>query len=159
MKSKESRIVSTTILAGLTAALLEFLPALIVQGARGASPLQLLQSIASSVEGRDAYAGGLASATLGGAMLLVISLVAAGVFVVASRRFPILIERYLSAGIAYGLLCYAVTNFVVIPFSTLTFSQTTVWSMIMGSMVIHLFSFGLPIAIVTRLSTLRMRWS
>jgi hypothetical protein len=159
MASTESRLVSTAILAGVTAAVLEFLPALIVQGALGASPAELFQSIASSIEGPDAYDGGLVSCLLGGALLLLVSVGAASLFVLASRRWPALIEHYLLAGIAYGLLCYMVTRFAVFPLFTIARAPVTAWSMVMNSMVMYLVSFGLPIAVVTRLSTLRVRWS
>lgn len=159
MAPKHSRLVSTTILAGLTAAVLEFLPALIVQGARGASPLQLLQSIASGVQGQDAYDGGVASGLLGATLLLMISLVAAGVFVLASRRWPILIDRYISAGLLYGLLCYTVTNFVMVPHAAVALAPATAWSLVSNSIAVQLVSVGLPIAVMTRLATLRARWS
>lgn len=159
MASANSRLVSTTILAGLTAAILEFLPALIVQGARGASPLQLFQSIASEVEGQDAYAGGLLSGLLGALLFLAVSFAAAGIFVLASRRWPILIDRYISAGLAYGLLCYAIVNFVMIPHAAMALAPATAWSFVSRSIVMQLVSFGLPIAVTTRLATLRVSWS
>ncbi len=159
MESTESRLVSTAILAGVTAAVLEFLPALIVQGALGASPVELLQSVASNVEGQRAYTDGAVSCVLGGALLLMVSVAAAGLFVLASRRWRVLIDHYLLAGIAYGLLCYLVTKFAVFPLVTVARAPATAWSMVMNSMVMHLVSFGLPIAVVTRLATLRVRWS
>lgn len=159
MTPTHSRLVSTTILAGLTAAILEFLPALILQGARGASPLELLQSIAGGIVGKAAYAGGIASGVLGGALLLLISLTAAGLFVLASRRWPVLIDRYISAGLGYGLLCYAVMNFVLMPQAAVTVAPATAWSLISKSVVVQLSAFGLPIAVMTRLATLRARWS
>ena len=149
----------TSLVAGLAAAIVELLVVLPVQGAMGAPPLLVFQSIASGWLGEAAYAGGLASALFGAALHLFISLVAAGIFVYASRVWPILVVRYLSAGLVYGALVYAVMNYVVVPLSAATFRPAAALPLIATSFAVHVFFFGLPIALVTRFAASRRRRS
>jgi hypothetical protein len=149
----------TILIAGLTAALLEMLPALIVPGTLGVPPLLLFQSISSGLLGPAAYSGGMASALLGAAIHLFISLVAAGIFVFASRLWPVLTVRYVFAGLLYGALVYAVMNYVVVPLSAIAFKPTAALPLVATSFAVHLVFFGLPISLVTRLAAARRRFS
>ena len=149
----------TIFIAGLAAAVVEMLVVLPVQSALGVTPLQVFQSIASGWQGEAAYAGGMASALFGAALHLFISLVAAGVFVYASRIWPVLVARYLSAGLIYGALVYGVMNYVVVPLSAVSFKPASAASLIVTSFAVHVFFFGLPIPLVTRFAAMRPRAS
>lgn len=149
----------TIIVAGLVAAIVDMLVVVPVQGALGVTPMVLFQSIASGWQGSAAYQGGLASALLGVGLHLAISIVAAGLFVYASRIWPILVWRSLSAGLIYGALVYLVMTYVVIPLSAADFKPATDTPLVATSVGVHLFCFGLPIALVTRYGTARSRFS
>lgn len=149
----------TVLIAGLVAAAVEMAVVLPVQYTLGVPPLLLFQSIASGWQGEAAYAGGLTSALFGAALHLAISIVAAGIFVYASRIWPILVHRSVSAGLVYGALVYAVMTYVVVPLSAATFKPATETPPIATSIAVHLLFFGLPIALVNRHGGVRMRFS
>ena len=107
----------TILMAGLAAAVLEMLVVLPIRALMGISPLAQFQWIASGWQGDAASAGGIASALFGAALHLSISIVAAGIFVYASRIWPVLLQRSLSAGLIYGALVYAVMTYGVVPLS------------------------------------------
>lgn len=137
---------------GLLAAFLEILPALAVQWNLGVSPVRVFQSIASGFYGKAAYQMGLISAAMGVAVHVFISIVAATIFVLASRRIPALAKRTLLSGIAFGLMAYAVMNWVVVPMSAIAYKTDAPWPMLMASVLTHVFLFGVPIAIFARIS-------
>ena len=149
----------TILLAGLAAAIVEMLVVIPVQGLLGLSPLALFQSIASGWQVNAAYAGGIAGALFGAALHLSFSIIAAGIFVYASRIWPVLLQRYISAGLIYGALVYAVMTYAAVPLSALRFGPVTDGSLIAASFAVHLCFFGLPISLVTRFSSLRPRFS
>ena len=108
------------ILAGIAAvAVLDILEPIVFYGLRGVPPIRILQSVASGLLGREAYAGGVASALLGAALHLFVASVVVIVYWQASRRLRALTERPLLYGVLYGLAVYAVMNFVVIPLSAI----------------------------------------
>ncbi|HLZ67212.1 MAG TPA: hypothetical protein VKQ29_13350 [Aliidongia sp.] len=145
----------TILIAGLAAAIIEMLVVLPVQAALGVPPLLVFQSIASGWQGDAAYDGGVPSALFGLALHLFISVVAAGIFVHASRLWPILVARYLSAGLIYGTAVYAVMNYLVLPLSAFSFKPAHALSLTATNFAVHLFFFGLPISLVTRFAARR----
>jgi len=149
----------TVLIAGVVAAVVEMLVVVPVQSLLGVPPLILFQSIASGWEGNAAYSGGLASALFGAALHLVISVVAAGIYVYASRIWPILVQRYVFAGLVYGALVYAVMTYVVLPLSAATFKPTTETPLMATSFAVHLFCFALPISMINRYGGVRTRFS
>ena len=118
-----SRSVLRGILAGgLVAGILDITDALVFHGLRGVSPVRILQAIASGLLGRDAFAGGAATAALGLSLHFVIAFGAAAVYGVASRRLSVLVERPWLAGPIFGLavptVVPGVPSEVLIPRST-----------------------------------------
>ncbi|MGH9321736.1 MAG: hypothetical protein ACRD21_01145 [Vicinamibacteria bacterium] len=103
--------------AGLLAGILDILAAFIVYGFRGASPIGILQSIASGLLGADAFRGGLRTAALGLVLHFFIACVAAFVYYASSRRLAILRRRPVISGLAYGTAVYLFMSFVVVPLS------------------------------------------
>jgi uncharacterized membrane protein YagU involved in acid resistance len=137
---------------GLLAAFLEILPALIVQWNLGVTPVRVFQSIASGFYGKAAYQMGMTSAAVGVAVHIFISIVAATLFVLASRRMHVLAKRTVLSGIAFGLMAYAVMNWVVVPLSAIAYKTGAPWPMLMASVLTHVFLFGVPIAFFARAS-------
>ena len=98
----------------------DILDAFIFFGLRGTRPVRILQGIASGILGRDAFSGGAATAALGAVLHYFIAFAIVWVFLAASRRLPALARRPWLYGPLYGLVVYAVMNYVVIPLSLVT---------------------------------------
>lgn len=109
-----------------------------------AAPKSTLQCIASGLLGESALHGGRTTAIFGLALHFAIVTVMAAAFVIAARRFPILVERPWSSGILYGAALYVAMTFVVGPFSA-----APRWH-VGGGLLAHCFYVGLPIATIAR---------
>ncbi|HZZ66623.1 MAG TPA: hypothetical protein VFE18_00475 [Phenylobacterium sp.] len=140
-----------TLAAGVAAAVVEMMVVLPIQMKLGASPGVVFKSIAAGALGRNAFAGGAATVGLGVFFHTLISLVAAGLYVFATDRLPVLLRRPVSMGLLYGVACYVVMTFGVIPLSRLTFALPKTLLLFSLSFGTHLVAFGLPIAVVARL--------
>jgi len=152
-----NRWLMATLAAGTVAAIVEIVPALPIQQSFGVTPIQVFQSIASGIEGRAAFDGGMGSAVFGALLHWAMSLAFAGVWVAAVLRSATLSRHYALWGIVYGLAAYVVMNWIVLPLSAAPFQTTHVpWRMAM-SISFHLFLFGLPIAAVTHWVLGRLR--
>lgn len=132
--------------AGLLAGLLDISAAFIQYYARtGRNPLAVLKFIASGVFGRRALTGGSDMIVWGLVFHFIIALAFAGLFFWLAARLPVLRRAWIGAGIAYGLIAWAVMNGVVVPLSRtpeLPFS----WSNALIAMAILIACIGLPIA-------------
>jgi uncharacterized membrane protein YagU involved in acid resistance len=80
-------------------------------------PRIILRFIAGGVLGQAALRGGAAVAWLGLLLQWAMSLVIAAIFVLAALRFRRLAARWIAAGLAYGIVIFAVMNYVVMPLS------------------------------------------
>jgi hypothetical protein len=81
------------VIGGLIAGALDLVFALVFYGLQGATPVRILQSISSGILGREAYNMGASSAVLGAVLHFSISICAACIYYLVSRRFPILARR------------------------------------------------------------------
>ena len=81
------------------------------------SPVRILKVVAGGLLGRIALDGGTGVAALGMALQWVMSLIIAAVYVVAARRIPRLRVMWVRGGVAYGVVVFAVMNYVVVPLS------------------------------------------
>jgi hypothetical protein len=103
---------------GLTCGVLDITAAIVVYGfSFGAKPIPLLQGIASGLLGPKVFSGGAATAFLGPLCHFVIAFGAGGVYVLASRAVPFLLERPVVSGVLYGVAVYFFMNYVVLPLS------------------------------------------
>ena len=102
---------------GLVAGILDAVDGVIAFGTQGLNPIQVLQYIGSGALGQSAFQGGLATAALGVAFHFTIAWVAAGVFVLATRRLQILKTHAVPAGLLYGAAVYFFMNYLVLPLS------------------------------------------
>jgi len=144
------RAVRAVVLAGLVAGTLDILAAFVVYGLRGATPLGILQSIASGLLGRTtAYGGGGATAALGLALHFFIATSAAAVYYAASRRLDVLVTHAVPSGLLYGVAVWLFMNFVVIPLSAIG-RWPTINALSAVIVVVHMVCVGLPIALVVR---------
>jgi hypothetical protein len=134
---------------GLSAGVLDLTAALVLYGARGARPIRVVQAIASGLLGPRAFQGGWKTAALGVLLHFFIATTAAAVFVLASRRAPALARRPVVSGALYGVVVYAVMNFVVVPLSAVArgpFNPRLAAILV----AIHVVCVGLPIALAAR---------
>ena len=142
-------LVQISVFAGGVAAAVEMMIVLPVQSALGATPAQVFQGIAAGALGaRAAFHGGAAAAALGVAVHLLVSIVAAGLYARAAVQWPTLARRPLIWGPLYGVACYGVMNLVVIPLSRIGFTPPRSFALWSASFAVHLFFFGLPIALI-----------
>ncbi len=112
-------------------------------------PMRILQSVAAGALGRASYEGGWPTAALGLALHFVIALSMAAAYFLAAQRIPALVERPWRWGVAYGLLLYAVMNYVVVPLSAA--GQGSAEPLWVGlSLAVHALLVGVPIALCTR---------
>ena len=109
-------------------------------------PAVIYQSIASGLLGRDAYRGGLGTAGLGFLLHFFIATTAASVYVSASRRLPLLVNRALACGLAFGTAVYFFMKYAVLPLSAVV--RLTPFEP--AAMIGHAFLVGLPIALFAR---------
>jgi uncharacterized membrane protein YagU involved in acid resistance len=80
-------------------------------------PITILQAIASGLLGKAAYSGGLNATLLGLILQWAMSLIIAAIYVLAANRRPVLLQRWLVMGLAYGVGIFVVMTFMVVPFS------------------------------------------
>jgi uncharacterized membrane protein YagU involved in acid resistance len=140
------RRIHPLVVGGSVAGVLDIIAALALSGALGTPPQVVLQSIASGLLGRAAFAGGLMTAALGVLLHFVIAFTAAAVYYAASRWWPVLVRRPVRSGAAYGVVVYVVMNAVVLPLSRVAPSAPR-WSSAIALILIHMVCVGLPIAL------------
>ena len=104
---------------GVIAGLLDITFAFVFYGLRGTPPVRILQSIASGLLGKKAFDGGAGTAALGAVFQLIIPTVAAAVYYGFDRALPVVRKHPAVSGILYGIVIYAVMNFVVLPLSAI----------------------------------------
>ncbi|HEY1961543.1 MAG TPA: hypothetical protein VGG69_03910 [Rhizomicrobium sp.] len=145
------RYLIVALLAGLAASVIEMVFVLPVQPLFGTRPIEIFWIIAAGFLGKAALHGGAGIVALGMAIHVFVSVVAAAVYVFASRLWDdVLIRKPIISGMTFGAVCYVVMTFVVIPLSALRYHPDPSLADIWTSVAIHIFGFGLPIALVSR---------
>jgi len=143
------------LVGGLIAGTLDILYAVVMWLSRGRSPEWVLQSVATGWLGSAAFDGGAAAATLGLVSHYGISICAAAVFYLASRRVAFLRERAVLSGLVFGVCVYLVMNFVVMPLSSAPFKIKYTASVLAQGFASHAVLFGVPIALAVRYFSVR----
>jgi hypothetical protein len=131
---------------GLTAGVLDIAAATAVYGV---GLQRILQSVASGLLGRDAFAGGWGTAALGAGFQLLIATTAAASYVLASRRLAALVRRPLVYGPLFGIAVYFFMQHVVVPLSAARQGSFS-WEGLAKGIAIHILFVGLPIALCAR---------
>jgi uncharacterized membrane protein YagU involved in acid resistance len=117
----------------------------------GTPPQAILQSVAAGLLGKPAFAGGAATAALGLCLHFAIMFAMAAVYWLACRRWPWMIAKPVHAGIAYGLLTWAVMNHVVVPLSRAQ-PPPFIPAWFADGLLAHVLLVGLVFAFVARRS-------
>ncbi|RAK69455.1 DUF1440 domain-containing protein [Hymenobacter edaphi] len=146
-----SSFVPVALTAGLVAGVLDILTAIAVFGwLRGqATPLQILQSVASGVWGPAAYQGGWTTGLAGLGLHFLIALIWAALFVAAARAWPVLRRHWVLSGVLYGAGVWALMNLVVLPLSQVPPRPLTPVGIVLNMSILVLM-VGLPVAGITR---------
>ena len=134
-------------LAGLLSGVLDLTATSTLVRIQQGMPLKrLLQRIASAAFGPSAFEGGTKTATAGLFFHFLISLTAAFVYYVSSRKLAILIEHPLLCGVLFGAAVHVVMNRIVLPLSAVAIPFSV--KAFLTQLVIHILFVGLPIALV-----------
>lgn len=114
----------------------------------GVPAMRILQSVAAGLLGRESFAGGAATATLGLGLHFAIAAAMAFVYYATASHWRALGTRPLVWGSVYGLILYGVLNFVVVPLSAApTSPKDMLWVAL--SIAAHVVLVGIPIAFGT----------
>ncbi len=140
------------LIGGLIAGVLDIVAAFIVFGFRGATPLGILQTIASGLLGSAAFEGGPGTAALGLLLHFGIAIGWAAVYYAVSRRLEALSRRPILSGPAFGALVYFAMNLVVLPLSAV---RSRPFALDVVVLMVHMICVGLPIALAVSRSTAR----
>ena len=135
---------------GLVSGTADLTFAFLYYGRNGATPMGILHSIAAGVLGRKvSYDGGVPTAVLGLGLHFLISCTATTVYLLASRKIPLLREKPLPCGIVYGAVVYFFMNVIVLPLSG-HHAHAFPPPLAAAPIAIHLFGVGLPIALAVK---------
>ncbi len=89
----------------------------------------------------------MSTAALGFFLHFLIAFLIVSIYVLASRRIPILRSRPVVCGLAYGVLAYFVMTYAVVPMSNARSGGPFVLPVFINGILIHAFGVGLPSAL------------
>ncbi len=116
-----------------------------------APPQRILQSVAAGLLGKASFTGGWATAALGLGLHYFIATSMSVVYYLVARRWPLLWQRPVLCGSAYGVLLFVIMTYIVVPLSRAgggSGSPPVLW--IVLSILVHSLLIGLPIALYAR---------
>ncbi len=131
---------------GMLAAALDFAFATGFWALKGVSPQRVWQSVAAGLLGRGSFEGGTATALLGVALHYLIAMSMSLAYALAARRLRALVQRPWRYGALYGLLLYAVMNWIVVPLSAAPAGGANNPTWIACSIAAHVVLVGWPCA-------------
>lgn len=146
-RAPSDRPVPAILVGGVVVGVVDLAYAILVYSPR--RPILIPQHIASGVLGMKSFSGGTASAALGVVLHFVISIGAAAVYYVASRKLRFLVHRPVTCGLVYGAAVYLVMHFVIIPLSAAAPSGLPLTYKVVEFFE-HWVAVGLPIALSVR---------
>ncbi|HET6554602.1 MAG TPA: hypothetical protein VFG49_13830 [Dyella sp.] len=108
----------------------------------GYNPIVILKYVAGGLLGRASLAGGPGNAVLGLLLQWGMSILIAAIFVLLMRNRIPGMRRWATWGIAYGVVVFAVMNYVVVPISALhTVPHFSVFSFVANLAAMLLFGW------------------
>ncbi|HEX3701769.1 MAG TPA: hypothetical protein VHU82_00465 [Vicinamibacterales bacterium] len=145
MASRQRTASWALVFGTLAVGTVDAIDAVVLFGARGATPVRIFQSIASGLLGRAAFRGGLPVAGLGVAIHYFVAFGIVTTYFVVSRRAALLRRHWAVCGMLYGIVAYGVMNLVVIPLSAIG-PAPFVLPLVVNGIAIHMFGIGIPSA-------------
>ena len=142
VRPPRNRLLKSCVYGGLIAGTVDIFAASLLNMA---NPLFILMAIATGALGRAAFQGGAAAMALGLVLQWLMSIIIAAIFTLAADKLPSLARRWVVWGTLYGVVIFAVMNFVVVPLSAAPFKPhfTLSW---FGYNLAAMLVFGLIIA-------------
>src|SRR6185436_12925804 len=116
---------------------------------RGTSPVRVWQYVASGAIGPSSFTRGTTSVLLGLFFHFTVAFGAATTFYFLSRSLPVLLQKPVLIGIAYGIVVFFFMSRVVVPLSLVRRGPFSFQQMFIG-LGIHIVCVGLPIVLVAR---------
>jgi uncharacterized membrane protein YagU involved in acid resistance len=147
-ETRTASVLLTVLTGAAIAGSLDLAFAFVFYGLHGATPVRILQSIASGLLGMSAFTGGWPAAALGAFCHYFILSVATFLYLVAGRQFRGLLGHAVIWGLLYGVAIYLFMHYVVVPLSAAPTFKTTPGA-VYGELASH-FLVGLSIALVVR---------
>ena len=147
---------TAVLLGGSIAAVLDITFAISFAAYNGATPVRLLQTVASGLLGTAAFTGGVPAAALGLALHFGMSILWAGAFLVLAKSIPALTLRPVVSGILFGALVFVSMRFVVLPLSAFPYPVTFKPLATALDFLSHTLLFGVPIALAIRKAVLNV---
>ncbi len=142
--------VKIILLSGLTAGALDILGAIlvyvVVQGKT--TTLRMLQSIASGIFGKDAYAGGMRMACYGLLFHFLIAFSFAAGYFLSFPYISFLQKHKIISGVLYGIFIWLVMNLMVVPLAFAHRAPITLSSSL-TAIAILIVMIGLPVSFIT----------
>jgi hypothetical protein len=139
------------LLAGLVAGVLDISDAILFYGVRNhVAPMAILQSVASGLLGRSAFRGGLGTAAMGLVMHFCIATFWAALFILIARSVPALRRHAVASGMIYGLIVYAIMNYLVLPQTHARPLPTQASLVVLNGVCAIVFLIGLPISLINK---------
>jgi hypothetical protein len=136
---------------GLVAGALDITYACVFWAVKAGVPAQrIFQSVAAGLLGKASFEGGTATAALGLALHFLIATSMSLTYYLVARRWPLLWRQAVPCGLLYGLLLYAIMNFIVVPLSAAGGGGGKDLLWVAMSVAVHALFIGLPIALFSR---------
>lgn len=115
MTDTSGRFAATALASGLAAGLADILAAFVIY--RPAAPVQILHAVGSGLVGPGIRDMGATGAVIGALCHFGLSIILAGLFLLAALLAPVLLRRPLLGGVAYGTFVFGIMNAIVVPLS------------------------------------------
>jgi hypothetical protein len=150
LPTRRAHPLTFVLVGGMVAGTLDIVYACVFWALKSNVPAQrILQSVAAGLLGDASFKGGAQTAVLGLGLQYLIAVSMSVVYYLVARRQPLLRQRPWLCGGVYGLLLYAVMNYVVVPLSAAASGPSDpLW--IGLSIVVHVLLIGIPIALFAR---------
>ena len=140
----------TILFGGLAVGVTDILWAIVMNGLKGRSAVWVLQSVAGGLLGTATFQGGLRTALLGMVLHFTIATCWFTAFYLASRKWPVLVQRPWVMGPLYGILVYVMMYQVVLPLSAYHTAGIKVGPELFKGLFIHVFGVGVLTALIAR---------
>lgn len=143
--NKTRTIALAAILAGLAGGAADILIAFVIYSP--ATPMVILQAVASGLLGAESFSGGWATAAIGLLAHFVIAIIFAAIFVAVALQAPVALRKPVLSGLLFGLTVYGVMNAIVVPLS-MSPPRPAPSDLVIGlGLLAHAF-FGVALALV-----------